>query len=219
MNTLIQATSVFAVTIDVITFDPFLFNAHISDIQEGDQNKLYTLDKETGEIIFGDGQMGAPLPVGTGGRIASYYRSGAGASGDVPEGIFETYIVPADFSPFFLPADFFPVQVAQTVANSGAKTLPKDFDSAEAYAEYLADTVELAFPTAVVAHRLVEDDKGDIDFSFVVSGITSLEFKIVESRMWITDVKSVPEPGTMLLLGSGLLGLLAGRKTFRRTDG
>ena len=49
------------------------------------------------------------------------------------------------------------LEVAQAVANTGAKALPKGFDSAEAYAESLADTVELAFPTAVVAHRLVED--------------------------------------------------------------
>lgn len=43
------------------------------------------------------------------------------------------------------------------VAQAVAKSLPKDFDSAEAYAESLADRVELAYPTAVVAHRLVED--------------------------------------------------------------
>jgi hypothetical protein len=49
------------------------------------------------------------------------------------------------------------LEVAQTVASNGAKTLPKDFAAAGDYAESLADRVELAFPTAVVAHRLVED--------------------------------------------------------------
>jgi hypothetical protein len=49
------------------------------------------------------------------------------------------------------------LQVAQTVASGGTGSLPKDFDSAEGYADYLADTIELSFPTAVVAHRLMED--------------------------------------------------------------
>lgn len=49
------------------------------------------------------------------------------------------------------------LEVAQTVANTGTKSFPKGFDSAEAYAESLADRVELTYPTAVVAHRLVED--------------------------------------------------------------
>lgn len=49
------------------------------------------------------------------------------------------------------------LEVAQTVANTGTKSFPKGFDNAEVYAESLADRVELTYPTAVVAHRLVED--------------------------------------------------------------
>ena len=51
------------------------------------------------------------------------------------------------------------LEVAQTVANTGTKSFPKGFDSAEAYAESLADRVELIYPTAVVAHRLMEDSE------------------------------------------------------------
>ncbi|MEO8023312.1 neuraminidase-like domain-containing protein [Polaromonas sp.] len=49
------------------------------------------------------------------------------------------------------------LNVAQTVASKGTKSLPEGFDSPELYAASLADTVELAFPTAVVAHRLADD--------------------------------------------------------------
>lgn len=47
--------------------------------------------------------------------------------------------------------------VAQEVASSSTKALPKGFETAEAYAKALADGVELAFPTPVVAYRLLEE--------------------------------------------------------------
>lgn len=47
------------------------------------------------------------------------------------------------------------LQVADTAARQGG--LPKDVESAQAHADALADQVALAFPTAAVMHRLLED--------------------------------------------------------------
>lgn len=109
MITVVQVTPAFAFRIGVITFDPSIFKVSISYIREGDQNKVYTLDPENGTVTFGDGETGDRLPAHSGGIIASYSRGG-GASGNVPDGIFHTYMIPADFSPFQLPESFFSVK-------------------------------------------------------------------------------------------------------------
>jgi hypothetical protein len=48
--------------------------------------------------------------------------------------------------------------VAKAVVGKNSKDLPAGMTSAEAYAESLADSVELALPTAVVAHQLKRDN-------------------------------------------------------------
>ncbi|MBI5193791.1 MAG: PEP-CTERM sorting domain-containing protein [Nitrospirae bacterium] len=154
--TVFQARSVYAFTIDIITFNPSLFEVSINYIQESDQNKVYTVDPEHGTVTFGDGEPGDRLPVDSGGIIGSYSRGG-GASGNVPDGIFNTYMIPPDFSPFPLPESFFSVY-----------------------------------------------HNGKTDFSFVLSGLSSIELKITGSSMWITNVTPAPEPATFILMLAGL---------------
>lgn len=69
----------------------------INDIETSD-SLVYTLDRGTGEITFGDGLKGARPPSGDTG-VASY-DYGGGAEGS----IFQSFIIdPNDFSPFLIP--------------------------------------------------------------------------------------------------------------------
>lgn len=129
----------------------------INDIETSD-SLIYTLDRETGEITFGDGLKGARPPSSDAG-VASY-DYGGGAEGN----IFQSFIIdPNDFSPFLIP--------------------------------------DISFPS---------DEQGDIDYSFVIFGIQSLDLVFSDYGLLIADVelKSIPEPSILLLLIAGLAGLV-----------
>ncbi|MCP4432873.1 MAG: PEP-CTERM sorting domain-containing protein [Gammaproteobacteria bacterium] len=128
----------------------------INDIEAGD-SPVYTLDRGTGAVSFGDGLKGARLPSGDTG-VASY-DYGGGAEGN----ILQSFIVDLnDFSPFLIP--------------------------------------DISFP---------KDEQGDTDYSFVISGIQSLDLVFSDYGMLIANVESnsIPEPSILLLLIAGLAAL------------
>lgn len=129
------------------------------NIQEN-EIPVFTLNRDTGEVIFGDGVTGEGLPSGTQ-NIVGTYRTSDGGGGNV----LNTYIIPQDGSSTFIPFNAFP------------------FDT---------------FEKPVL--------------SFIVSGINYITIEITDGGVQLTPTP-IPEPTTMLLLGSGLIGLVGyGRK-------
>jgi hypothetical protein len=129
----------------------------INDIETSD-SLVYTLDRGTGSISFGDGLKGARPPSGDTG-VASY-DYGGGAEGN----IFQSFIIdPNYFSPFLIS--------------------------------------DISFPT---------DEQGDIDYSFVIFGIQSIDLVFSDYGLLIANVesKSIPEPSILPLLIAGLAGLV-----------
>ena len=72
------------------------------DIQENEIT-VFTLNRDTGRVIFGDGVTGEELPSGTE-NIVGTYRTGGGEGGNV----LNTYIIPKDGSSTFVPFNAFP---------------------------------------------------------------------------------------------------------------
>ncbi len=129
----------------------------INDIETSD-SLVYTLDRGTGAISFGDGLKGARPPSGNTG-VASY-DYGGGAEGN----ILQSFIIDQnEFSPFLIP--------------------------------------DISFP---------KDEQGDIDYSFVISGIRSLDLVFSDYGVLIAKVEldSIPEPSVLLLLITGLATLV-----------
>jgi hypothetical protein len=96
---LVWAMPASAVTVTV-TLEPdgyfFLFRK-ISPIEGNDP--VFILNRDTGEVLFGDGVLGQRPPTGEG--IVAPYRQGSGASGN-------TYAITANFQPFLIPlCEFF----------------------------------------------------------------------------------------------------------------
>jgi hypothetical protein len=139
-------------------------------IEDVDGVSTFSLDRETGEIRFGDGTSGARTPSGNSVTIGTY-TYGGGSEGNVST--VNIYYFPAEFYPFIIPQDVFP-----------------------------------------------QDNNGATIYEFILSGIVSLEYEIMDGDLYITEAdylsSSVPEPSTMLLLCGGLLGLGAFRKKFKK---
>ena len=72
------------------------------DIKEN-EILVFTLNRDTGGVIFGDGVTGEGLPSGTQ-NIVGTYRTGVGEGGNV----LNTYIIP-----IFVPFDAFPVDASK----------------------------------------------------------------------------------------------------------
>jgi hypothetical protein len=130
---------------------------------ETSQDQAFILNRDTGEIAFGDGLRGSIPPSGAGGTAAAY-RYGSESGG----GFLNPFPISLDAIPVFIPLDDPSTNEAET------------------------------------------------GISFFLSGINSLRLRVVENGVWITAITPVPEPATMFLLASGLLGLAGLRRKFRK---
>lgn len=91
-----------AVIIEIVELEIDFFEAILTDIDDV-QDRVYSLDRETGELTFGDGIVGARPPSGGTGVIASY-STGGGAEGNI---VNEYDLVDLQF-PLLIPlSDFF----------------------------------------------------------------------------------------------------------------
>jgi len=70
-----------AVVIEIVDFKDDFLEAILTEIDTV-QDRVYVLDRESGEVIFGDGISGARPSSGATGVIASY-RTGGGAEGNI----------------------------------------------------------------------------------------------------------------------------------------
>ena len=133
------------------------------NIQEN-ETPVFILNRDTGEVTFGDGVTGEELPSGTQ-NIVGTYRTSGGEGGNV----LNTYIIPQDGSSTFIPFNAFPL-----------------------------------------------DGSKNPVLSFIVSGIDYIRIEITDGGVQLTPTP-VPEPATMLLLGSGLIGLAGyGKRLFKK---
>ena len=68
---------------------------------------VFTLNRDTGEVLFGDGVTGEGLPSGTD-SIVGTYRTGGGEGTNV----LSTFIIASDGSSIFIPFTAFPVDAS-----------------------------------------------------------------------------------------------------------
>jgi len=130
---------------------------------EVSEDPLFTINPESGEVVFGDGLKGSIPPTG-GDGIAAAYRYGSGSTGAV-------------LTPFVISLEALPILI------------PFDDPST---------------------------DIQESEFRFFLSGIASLEFELTDDGLRVTGIETskapVPEPATIILITSGLLGLLGLRR-------
>jgi hypothetical protein len=58
-----------------------------------------------------------------------------------------------------------------------------------------------AFPVLIPLDDPLTENVEETDISFFISGISSLQFEVVQDGVWITSITPIPEPCTLLLLG------------------
>ena len=87
-----------ALTVGISEVEGGFFYRFSNILYSGDTEPVFTLHPETGEVSFGDGELGARPPAGQG--VIATYRQGTGAVGNI-------YQVTSDFHPFLIPWEAF----------------------------------------------------------------------------------------------------------------
>lgn len=142
----------FALKIEVDDLGGMRFQITLTEIANV-MGRVYSLDRTTGELTFGDGLPGATPPTGQPG--IGVYRNGGGTQGNISE----FYTLPSDLKELLIPAGDFP--------NS--------------------------------------------NLEFILIGIRSVKFDVSPRGIDVISVGTVPGPATILLLSTGIAGLIVPR--------
>ncbi len=103
LGMLLWISPAYALTVDInINLLRSIYNIQQNEIP------VFTLNRDTGEVIFGDGVTGEGLPPGAE-NIVGTYRTSGGGDGNV----LNTYIIPKDGSSTFVPLNAFPVDASE----------------------------------------------------------------------------------------------------------
>ena len=73
-----------------------------------------------------------------------------------------------------------------------------------------------ALPLLISLDDPLTDDVVETEISFFLSGINSFELEVVANGVWVTAINPIPEPSTILLISTGLVGLAGFRKKFKK---